>query len=513
MFGFQPIKQANSIYTGVEQYIEGIEDYPAIRGFGNLVNLSLALSKNSNLKNLLDKFITNPLTTDIGQVIDDIIFSWANVNNIDPNSRGGFDARKLSVLEIITGEKYTNIYYGNNTPPAGNTAADLLLNEYNKFKHYVTSNLLAQTEFQQEFRLLKLKFKDGNFIIDFTELEGSLNLNQKTGDPRTLLLKDVIDGYLTYSSTNGYYKSVMDTLGNGGLSNNNFYIFGSSGHDSINDTSGADKLLFMNNIKPEDVRFARDEADIVVTTKDSPMASFRIKNIFADATSVTARINTGNVIEEFMFADGTALTWEDVLNNHLQMQGTASDDILLGNKGNDILAGGVGNDTLSGGAGNDTYLFNLGDGHDIIDNQGELDYVGFWTRIKADVDTIRFGEGISSDIVNVSKLGADLSLNVGEDSIVIKNWFSTNNDTKLQSRIDIFQFADGSSWLHEDINSYLNDGIPLPVFSTSSSGYNLSMMTQSISTFLASDDDDSDLTVGDIALVTPSYQPNHNANF
>jgi Ca2+-binding RTX toxin-like protein len=433
--------QANTIYTGEKHYIDEVRKYPSVRGFGNLVNLSIALSQNTELRNLLDKFIANPITTDILQVIDDIIFSWANVDQVDPNSRGNIDARKLTVLEIITGEKYTNIYYGNNAPPAGTFGANLLMGEYNKFKHYVTANLLAQTEFKEAFKLLKIDINNGNAVIDFSGLER--HLNQITDPAQKLLLKEVIDGYLTYNSSDEYYQSIKNKLGENTLTGNNFYVFGLSGHESITDTSGIDKLLFMNNIKAEDIRFSRQGADITATLIDGK-SSITFKNVFVNATSATAKINSDNVIEEFIFADGTKLTWDEVLNNRLQMFGTDSDDIILGSKGNDILSGGKGNDLLSGGAGNDTYLFNLGDGHDTINNQGELGYTGFWNRIKTDVDTIRFGEGIRADMLGRSRKDNDLVISINsQNSITIKNWFSTG-DTQLAARVDFFEFTDGS---------------------------------------------------------------------
>ncbi|NUF48647.1 calcium-binding protein, partial [Gilliamella sp. ESL0250] len=171
--------------------------------------------------------------------------------------------------------------------------------------------------------------------------------------------------------------------------------------------------------------------------------------------------------------------------------------------GNDILSGGKGNDFLSGGAGNDTYLFNLGDGHDTIDNQGELKSIGFWNYRKSDVDKICFGDGISAKMIDIKKSGTDLLLKIGDDSITIKNWFSTRQETKLSSQIDIFQFADGSSWLAGDINAHINDGIPLPVFSSNASISNFSLITQSVSAFVASGDDSSDVVTGELMLANP----------
>ncbi|OCG55920.1 hypothetical protein A9G30_03035 [Gilliamella sp. Fer4-1] len=290
---------------------------------------------------------------------------------------------------------------------------------------------------------------------------------------------------------------------------NDIYRFGrNSGHDQITELGGNDKLEFVDGIMPSDIRFSRQGTDIIATLIGGN-SSITFKNIFSDATSARASINTNNVIEEFIFADGTKLTWDEVLNNHLYMIGTDRNDTILGSKGNDILSGGKGNDLLSGGAGNDTYLFNLGDGHDTIDNRGELGYTGFLNRIKSDVDTIRFGDGISAKMIDIKKSATDLLLTFGTDSITIKNWFSTNLDTKLSSQIDIFQFADGSSWLAADINAHINDGIPLPVFSSNAPISNFTLITQSVSAFVASDDD-SDAVTCELMLANPLPHFNHS---
>ncbi|NUF50726.1 calcium-binding protein, partial [Gilliamella sp. ESL0250] len=225
---------------------------------------------------------------------------------------------------------------------------------------------------------------------------------------------------------------------------NDIYRFGRhSGHDQVTELGGNDKLEFVDGIKPSEIRFSRQGADIKVTLIGGN-SSITLKNIFANATSTTARVNEGNVIETFVFADGTKLTWDEVLNNRLQMFGTDGNDTILGNKGNDILSGGKGNDFLSGGAGNDTYLFNLGDGHDTIDNQGELKSVGFLNYRKSDVDKIRFGDGIRADMLSCSRRNSDLVIAIdSQNSITIKNWFSTGQ-TQLAARVDFFEFADGT---------------------------------------------------------------------
>jgi hypothetical protein len=44
----------------------------------------------------------------------------------------------------------------------------------------------------------------------------------------------------------------------------------------------------------------------------------------------------------------------------------AGNDVLTGGDGNDILRGGTGGDILQGSAGDDTYVFNRGDGADVV---------------------------------------------------------------------------------------------------------------------------------------------------
>ncbi|MBP5276371.1 MAG: calcium-binding protein, partial [Lachnospiraceae bacterium] len=54
--------------------------------------------------------------------------------------------------------------------------------------------------------------------------------------------------------------------------------------------------------------------------------------------------------------------------------GDEGDDRLFGDNGEDTLIGGIGNDRLEGGVANDIYVFNLGDGVDVICDYQDSDY-------------------------------------------------------------------------------------------------------------------------------------------
>ncbi|MDZ4075692.1 MAG: calcium-binding protein [Hylemonella sp.] len=93
-----------------------------------------------------------------------------------------------------------------------------------------------------------------------------------------------------------------------------------------------------------------------------------------------------HAVEYFEFADGTVLSWDQLLDKVFvvegydeatfgdvltgtsrsdRLYGYAGDDELHAGAGNDVLTGGQGIDVLAGGDGEDNYVFQLGDGVDV----------------------------------------------------------------------------------------------------------------------------------------------------
>lgn len=88
----------------------------------------------------------------------------------------------------------------------------------------------------------------------------------------------------------------------------------------------------------------------------------------------------GSGITRFEFANGAALTYEQLLNLGFDIAGTGEDDVLVGTTltdrlagygGNDILIGKAGNDVLDGGAGADRMLGGSGDDEYLVDDTGD----------------------------------------------------------------------------------------------------------------------------------------------
>ena len=141
--------------------------------------------------------------------------------------------------------------------------------------------------------------------------------------------------------------------------------------------------------------------------------------------------------------------------NDILMDSSSNNDILFGGEGDDVLQVRYGHNTLSGDAGNDTlkierynsssmrnysntleggqgadrlegwygsetYVFNRGDGHDVIN-----DYDGGHGK----TDKIVFGEEVNYDELWFSQLDNHLVISaVGfEDSVTIENWYASSN--------------------------------------------------------------------------------------
>ncbi|OGS90619.1 MAG: hypothetical protein A2Z95_04070 [Gallionellales bacterium GWA2_60_18] len=78
----------------------------------------------------------------------------------------------------------------------------------------------------------------------------------------------------------------------------------------------------------------------------------------------------------------------------------------------------------------DIYLFNIGNGRDIIDDA-------------ACVDILRIGSGVLPDDIAFARNGMDVVLRINgtDDQLTLQNWGRSRN-----ARIKCIEFADGTVW-------------------------------------------------------------------
>lgn len=127
------------------------------------------------------------------------------------------------------------------------------------------------------------------------------------------------------------------------------------------------------------------------------------------------------------------------------LRGGAGDDLIEAysdawNQGSNTIEGGTGNDTIYGSFGEDTYVFNLGDGKDLLIERRANEA---FSNVEPTADTLSFGEGIAASDLSFHRRGLDMIIEHanGTDSITVQNWFKEPND---HFKLEHFVFADGS---------------------------------------------------------------------
>jgi hypothetical protein len=128
------------------------------------------------------------------------------------------------------------------------------------------------------------------------------------------------------------------------------------------------------------------------------------------------------------------------------LAGAGGNDFLSSYGGADLLIGGPGNDRLYGGVGDDLYAFSLGDG---IDSLVDRDTTA------GNRDAVIFTDLVASQ-VRPERDGNHLQLRYGEaDVLTVQNQFVDD-----AHRIEVFHFADGTTWEAQDLVAMLT---PEPV--------------------------------------------------
>jgi trimeric autotransporter adhesin len=244
----------------------------------------------------------------------------------------------------------------------------------------------------------------------------------------------------------------------GGAGKDTYYFSRGDGEETISDTpSGADDLeasvlVFGEGIAPGDLKFRKGSLLIDLGNGDS----VHFTDFNPDDPTSTP------VVGEIQFADGTNMSYADVLAQGFDLDGTEDDDFiegtavtdridgkggndtLLGDAGDDVLTGGTGNDLLMGGEGKDTYVFNRGDGIDVVNDEsaGALD---------PNTSVLRLGAGIARADVKF-RLGVDDSLMVdlGQGDKVFFLGFNPDDPVSTPVLGEI-RFADGSSMSYADL--------------------------------------------------------------
>ncbi|WP_299328397.1 calcium-binding protein [Parasphingopyxis sp.] len=358
---------------------------------------------------------------------DDITFSRAPGNSSDLLITIGSSGDSI----LVDGQfSYGSLGYNHIWSP--NSRIELFA-----FRHYGDS--YSSKDIQQ--KIIEAETTDGN---DVTTGFGDDDLFYASAGDDLMIGRDGADTYFWGSG-----------FGNDSIDEQSSYIDVDVGLGGLSLEHGADTVVFAPDIDPADVVFSRLSVDPHLTiTLESTGETLTVLNQFSSFQTGVLGAQWMDRVEWFEFADGTRLSWQDILVD--VTTGTDGDDSLWGDLTADTLTGGKGDDYMSGRGTGDRYVYEFGDGNDIIhDNSNSLLGVGF-VSVDSTPDTVSLGTGITEDFLSFSASGTDLIITIDDpnDPHDIASTITLQSQNSFiqtgvfgafgKSRIEQLEYDDGS---------------------------------------------------------------------
>ena len=441
---------------------ESITELPNVGCIGNLPSLhrAMLLDDSGRIEALIRRFKNSDDLLERIQMVDELLMILADVENIDPTSRGAnFDARKLKILEVAMGEDFVGV---NGVNPNEN-ARTLLNTAYDRLRGAYLSELLIQCGYSMITNLL-FENEDGtinsdlaNMFIYYLVSEVKLfgqplfasmlphtmelyrNLEFVLGSDNLLqryreMYETGLPEYATEMNMllNSYIGTPMNDylVGN---ENDNF-LSGNDGNDHLEGGAGND---WISGGSGNDVIYGNDGYDMIDGEDGDDIIYGGNGGSEIYGGSGNDQISGGNETDIIYGGDGN-----DTIHGYAgddELYGDDGNDSLYGGDGNDTLDGWLGNDILQGGAGNDTYLFGYGYGIDTITDSSGVNKIVFLDDITP-ADLYIKNEG-SNNAVSICIRGT-------EDRLIINNFKSSAAYQNFT-----LEFYDGTTMALNDVNS------------------------------------------------------------
>ena len=389
---------ANSYYAGDYTLNSETLFLPDLRGFGQLPDLHIAMSQNSDLLSAMGDFASGFTNADFADnasldaTITNILYQWAGVDGVDPSSRGpNIDARQLEFLEKFFGQDFQQTGWNNDPNPAPQAAA-LLDHSWHMVFEDLKADLLLQVGEQDLFNgnasynpwtgaiegTLALDHTAVTHLADDAPAPGSSNLAYWTSVAEFL---DHVNGLDNLTSTeNGWLNDAVQ-VSDSGLTWSDvkdhlpFVINGTSEGGEISGTNSAETI---NGGAGDDTIYAYNGDDTV-------NAGGGNDTVWGGGDPDTIHGGDGN--DTIYGQDGADHIYGDAGNDTIYADDSTGY--------NDILEGGTGGNFLYGGAGNDTYVY--GGGNDVIQDSSGTDQITLPSGITAgDITITRISTGGST---------------------------------------------------------------------------------------------------------------------
>ena len=381
-------------------------------------------------------------------------YSMLTINSVFKDIQNAFDIEDNKLVNIKAFNRYILIATMTDLENAGNifdSASRVLL--------YLKSlGIEGFDEFKDYF---------GSISSGYIDRIGKLNYKIITGTDKSETIYSNVRG-VTVIAGDGDDRIEM---GSGDFTDGD-YFYGGKGNDLIDGSSGSDTYIFNLGDGQDIIKEYAKKGDnnVIALGKGITKDNIIFKKINEwdleikvrgtdDKITVKNQFGSKSAIDKVYFYEGGSLTDADIneilthitdgddyirfddKDNHIDL--LDGDDVAFGGKGNDTVICGKGNDVLNAGDGNNTFIYNVGDGHDII-SAGLYGY-----------NKIVFGEGIKKeDLIIAHTRIPESRMGISEVTIAFKN--NKNDSLKISSQqhspiISILQFADGSTMDYKEM--------------------------------------------------------------
>ena len=248
---------------------EEVLSLPNISNYGFVIDFQKAMQLDESLRVVVKDFLINDSEAERLEMMDTILYKWAGVEAIDPESRGNFitDARKLEVLENFIAEDFSQL--GTSSSPRTQASKDLL-EAYDTLSEGIYQQLMIKGnhKYLYDMVLTRYDLDSDILVLDFglvssylqelisedaqlgKQLLSEFMASFRTIDLNVVLLDEFVESFsdasvdvqeIVSTQLSGFIGTFVDDILEGAASND--YLDGKSGDDIIHGDSGDDTII------------------------------------------------------------------------------------------------------------------------------------------------------------------------------------------------------------------------------------------------------------------------------